>query len=58
MLLAYTCARNFKNFQIDVKSAFLNLYIMKKAYDKTKYSLDTKLKSNTSVQCESNYSIL
>ena len=28
MLLAFACARNFKTFQMDVKSAFLNSYIL------------------------------
>ena len=32
MLLAFTCARNFKLFQMDVKSSFLNGYIMEEVY--------------------------
>ena len=32
MLSAFTCARNCKLFQMDVKSAFLNGYIMKEVY--------------------------
>ena len=32
MLLAFACARNLKNFQMDVKIAFLNGYIMEEVY--------------------------
>ena len=32
MSLAFGCERNFKLFQMDVKSAFLNGYIMEEIY--------------------------
>ena len=32
MLLTFTCVRNFKLFQMDVKSAFLNGYIIEEVY--------------------------
>ena len=32
MLLAYTCYKGFKLFQMDVKSAFLNGFIMEEVY--------------------------
>ena len=32
MLLAFACARNFKLFQMDVKSTFLNGFIMEELY--------------------------
>ena len=32
MLLAFACVRNFKPFQTNVKSSFLNGYIMEEVY--------------------------
>ena len=32
MLLAYTCYKDFILYQIDVKSAFLNRYILEEVY--------------------------
>ena len=33
MLLAFTCFKDFKLYQMDVKSAFLNGYILEEIYD-------------------------
>ena len=46
MLLAFTCARNFKLFQMDVKSAFLIGYIMEKIYVEQLLGFDDNLYPN------------
>nr|GEV07917.1 retrotransposon protein [Tanacetum cinerariifolium] len=53
ILLAYTCALDFKRFRIDVKSAFLNGFINKEDSKpmKTPMSSDTKLMKDE--ECES-----
>lgn len=42
MLLAYACHKNFILFQMDVKSAFLNCYIMEEVYVKQPPSFENE----------------
>ena len=46
MLLAFACARNFKLFQMDVKSAFLNGFIMEEVYVQQPPSFEDNLYPN------------
>ena len=43
MLLAFACVRNFKLFQMDVKSAFLNDFIMEEIYVQQPPGFEDKL---------------
>ena len=46
MLLAFTCVRNSKSFQMDVKNAFLNGYIMEKFFFQQLQSFEDNLYPN------------
>ena len=45
-LLAFSCAKNFKLFQMDVKNAFLNDYIMEKVYVQQPLAFEDNLYPN------------
>ena len=46
MLLAFICAKNFKLFQMDMKSSFLNGYIVEEVYVQQPSSFEDNLYPN------------
>ena len=52
MLLAFTCARYFKLFQMDVKSVFSNGYIIEEVYVQQPLGFKDNLYSNHVFKCQ------